>query len=90
MASHDSVANAGQHISYRISKRHVISTSGLPRRLDNAGDLARQCQLAETNTTQAEAADEPTRASATLTAIPNLHGMFAAQLTILHTFLCHG
>jgi hypothetical protein len=62
---------------------------GLPGRLYDARDFARQSQFTEANTAQTKATNKTARAPTTLTAIPNLHCIFAAQFTILHTFFCH-
>jgi hypothetical protein len=51
---------------------------GLPGRLYDARDFARQSQFTEANTAQTKATNKAARAPTTLTAITNLHSIFAA------------
>jgi hypothetical protein len=78
MAAHDRISDAGQHIRDRIIYAHDLTSTLLPGRLDDAGDLARQREFAETDTAQTEAADKTARTSAALTTIAHLHRVPAA------------
>jgi hypothetical protein len=50
---------------------------GLPGRLYDARDFARQSQFTEANTAQTKATNKTARAPTTLATITNLHSIFA-------------
>src|SRR5262249_10569012 len=60
----DRVADPGQHVSDRVGHVHRDLPSDLPARLDHAGDVTGEGELAETDTAQLELAQVTPRAPA--------------------------
>src|SRR4051812_46797293 len=67
----------------RCSRPSPLTLAPLPRRLAHAGNHSRQRQLAETNTTETEAAQKRPRTAATTAAVMLTHGELRLPLALL-------